>query len=203
MFTNLYVTILADVTARANEAEARAREAAEARDSLVSSFNLLKDDREWMRDHGIGHIVKAILNAPENAASVDQIRLRARDAGFKAGYNRCISHINILAQVKYTDERSGFHRVDTEALLAAALAAYDDMCISALEKLEECLEVEDYVDRLRLLYADDEEEEVACDGTGGAGTSVQRRTRLAYVPFFVPFRTLCKSLIHCVGVRIC
>ncbi|XP_022024871.1 uncharacterized protein LOC110925212 [Helianthus annuus] len=164
-----HVTILAEVTARATEAEARAREAAEARDSLVSSFDQLKADHDWMRDHGIGHIVKAILDAPENAAGVEEIRLRAREAGFKAGYNRCISHINVLSQGKYTDERSGFHGVDTEARLAAALAAYNDMSISALEELDKCLDAEDYVDRLRLLYGDDEEEEeTAGDGKGGA-----------------------------------
>ncbi|KAJ0953740.1 putative AH/BAR domain superfamily protein [Helianthus annuus] len=168
------VTMIAEVTARATEAEARAWEATEARDGLVSTFNQLKDDRDWMRDHGIGHIVKAILVAPENAAGVDLIRLRARDAGFKAGYNRCIGHMNILAQGKYTDERSGFHGVDTEGRLAAALAAYNDMTISALEELDKCLDEEDYVDRLRLLYGDDdeeEEEETGGDGMGGAGTS--------------------------------
>ncbi|XP_035837810.1 uncharacterized protein LOC118485608 [Helianthus annuus] len=169
-----HVTILAEVTARATEAEARAREAAEARDSLVSSFDQLKADRDWMRDHGIGHIVKAILDAPENAAGVEQIRLRAREAGFKVGYNRCISHINVLSQGKYTDERSGFHGVDTEARLAVALAAYNDMSISALEELDKCLDAEDYVDCLWLLYGDDEEEEeeeeTAGDGKGGAGT---------------------------------
>ncbi|KAF5796391.1 hypothetical protein HanXRQr2_Chr08g0350891 [Helianthus annuus] len=171
------VTILADVTARTTEAEARARDATKARDSLVSSFDQLKADRDWMRDHGIGHIVKAILDAPENAACVDQIRLRAREAGFKASHNRCISHINVLSQGKYTDERSGFHGVDTEARLAAALAAYNDMSISALKELDKCLDAEDYVDRLRLLYGDDEEEEeeTAGDGKGGAGTSGTRK----------------------------
>ncbi|KAJ0827194.1 hypothetical protein HanRHA438_Chr17g0822881 [Helianthus annuus] len=127
-----------------------------------------------MRDHGIEHIVRAILDAPGNAGGVDQIRLRARDAGFKAGYNRCISHINVLSRGRYTDERSEFHGVDTEGLLAAALAAYNDMSISALEKVDECLDAEDYVDRLRMLYADAEEsgeEETGGDGTGGAGTS--------------------------------
>ncbi|MFS7969179.1 hypothetical protein Hanom_Chr09g00806101 [Helianthus anomalus] len=99
--------MLAEVTTRATEAEARAREAAEARDGLVSTFNQLKDDRYWMRDHGIGHIVKAILDAPENTVGVDLIRLHAREAGFKAGYNRCISHINILSKGEYIDERSG------------------------------------------------------------------------------------------------
>ncbi|MFS7905734.1 hypothetical protein Hanom_Chr01g00051181 [Helianthus anomalus] len=170
-------TMLVEITARATEAEARASEAVEARDRLVSSFNQLKADRDRMRDHGIGHIVKAILDAPENAASVDLIRQRARDVGFKAGYNRCISHMNILAQGKYTDERFGFHGVDTEARLDASLASYNDMSISALEQLDKCLDAEDYVDRLRLLYGDDDEEEdeeAGDDGTGGAGTSVTK-----------------------------
>ncbi|KAJ0444228.1 hypothetical protein HanIR_Chr16g0829481 [Helianthus annuus] len=76
-----------------------------------------------MRCHGIGHIVKAMLDAPETATGIDLIKQRARDVGFKVGYNRCISHMNILAQGKYTDERSGFYGVDTEALLDAALAS--------------------------------------------------------------------------------
>ncbi|KAM0071576.1 hypothetical protein Hdeb2414_s0001g00026791 [Helianthus debilis subsp. tardiflorus] len=79
--------MLEEVTARATEAEARARDAAEARDSLVSSFDQLKADREWMCDHGIGHIVGTILDAPENAAAVNELKERAREAGFKAGYN--------------------------------------------------------------------------------------------------------------------
>ncbi|KAM0007787.1 hypothetical protein Hdeb2414_s0004g00138061 [Helianthus debilis subsp. tardiflorus] len=48
--------MIAEVTARVAEAEARAGEAAEARDSLVSSFDQLKVYRDWMRDHGIGHV---------------------------------------------------------------------------------------------------------------------------------------------------
>ncbi|MFS7990857.1 hypothetical protein Hanom_Chr11g01063851 [Helianthus anomalus] len=117
-------------------------------------------------------IVTSILDAPENVAGVNEIRLRARDAGFKAGYNRCISHMNVLAQGKYTDERSGFHGVDTEALLAAALAAYNETSIAALEELEKFLEAEDYVDRLRVLYSDEEDEEKpAGDGKDGAGSN--------------------------------
>ncbi|KAF5764843.1 hypothetical protein HanXRQr2_Chr15g0696751 [Helianthus annuus] len=166
--------MLAEVTTRATEAERRASEAAEARDSLTSSFNQLENDREWMRCHGIGHIVKVILDAPETATGIDQIKQRARDAGFKAGYNRCISHMNILAQGEYTDERSGFRGVNTESLLDANLASFYDMSISALEKLDECLDAEDYVDRLRMLYdvaEESEEEKAAGDGKDGAGTS--------------------------------
>ncbi|MFS7905082.1 hypothetical protein Hanom_Chr01g00043571 [Helianthus anomalus] len=120
--------MLAEVTARVTEAETRAREAAEAKDSLASSFNQLEADREWMRCHGIGHvsiwclcfclempliiacalqIVKAILDALETAAGVDQIKLRAREAGFKAGYNRCIGHMNVLAQANTPMNGSG------------------------------------------------------------------------------------------------
>ncbi|KAJ0827261.1 hypothetical protein HanRHA438_Chr17g0823671 [Helianthus annuus] len=165
---------LAEVNARATEAGKRASEVVEARDSLMSSFNQLEADREWMRCHGIAHIVRAIMDAPETATGIDRITQRARDAGFKAGYNRCISHINILAQGEYTDERSGFYGVNTEALLEAATASFYDMSISALEKLDECLDAPDYVDRLRMLYADadeSEEEEAAVAGKDGASTS--------------------------------
>ncbi|KAF5816477.1 hypothetical protein HanXRQr2_Chr03g0134711 [Helianthus annuus] len=165
---------LAEITTRVTVAEKRANEAVEARDGLTSSFNQLEADREWMRCHGIAHIVKAILNAPETATGIDLIKQRARDAGFKAGYNRCIGHINILSKGGYTNERSGFCDVDTEALLEAACSSFYDMSISAVEKLDECLEVADYVDHLRMLYADAEEleeENTAGDGQDSAGTS--------------------------------
>ncbi|MFS7900267.1 hypothetical protein Hanom_Chr00s103477g01804791 [Helianthus anomalus] len=97
------VTITTEVTARTAEAKARAREATEARDCLTSSLEQLKVDRDWMRYHGIGHIVGTILDAPENATAVEELKLRAREAGFKAGYNRCISDMNLLFQGKFTD----------------------------------------------------------------------------------------------------
>ncbi|XP_021985068.1 uncharacterized protein LOC110880964 [Helianthus annuus] len=167
------VTIIEEFTARAAEAEARAREAAEARDSLVSSFDQLKADRDWMRDHGIEHIVWTILDAPENTAAVNKLRERAREADFKAGNARCISHMNPLYQSRFTDERSGFQGVDTEARLAAAVEAYNNLSISAINDIDNCLEAEDYVDRLRLLFSDpeeEEEEETAGSGKGDAGT---------------------------------
>uniref|UniRef100_A0A251SQW1 Uncharacterized protein n=1 Tax=Helianthus annuus TaxID=4232 RepID=A0A251SQW1_HELAN len=162
---------LADITARMTVAEERANEAIEARDALTSSFNQLETDREWMRCHGIAHIVKAIMDAPETVTGIDLIMQRARDAGFKAGYNRCIGHINVLSQGGYINERSGFRDVDTEALLEAAVASFYDMSLSSVEKLDECLDAADYVDRLRMLYADAEEENTAGDGQDGAGTS--------------------------------
>ncbi|KAM0064682.1 hypothetical protein Hdeb2414_s0003g00105971 [Helianthus debilis subsp. tardiflorus] len=132
------VAIIEEVIARAAEAEARTREAAEARDSLISSLDQLKADREWMRDHGIGHG-------------------HAREAGFKAGYNQCITHVNPFFQSKFNDERSGFHGVDTEARYSAAVNAYNNLSISDIDDIDKCLEAEDYVDRLRLLYGDPEE----------------------------------------------
>ncbi|KAJ0958061.1 hypothetical protein HanPSC8_Chr01g0034851 [Helianthus annuus] len=87
-----------DLTARVSAAEKRADAAAEAKDALVSSFNQLEADREWLRTHGIARIVEAIMNAPETASGLDLVKERARDAGFKAGYNRCIGHINVFPQ---------------------------------------------------------------------------------------------------------
>ncbi|MFS7959966.1 hypothetical protein Hanom_Chr08g00697331 [Helianthus anomalus] len=127
-----------------------------------------------MRYHGIGHIVGTVPDAPENAAAVDVLKERACEVGFKAGYNRCISHVNLLFQGEFTDERSGFRDVDTEARLAAAVEAYNNLSFSAIEDIAKCLEAEDYVDRLRLLYAnieeEEEEEETVGSGKGDAGT---------------------------------
>ncbi|KAJ0541555.1 hypothetical protein HanPI659440_Chr09g0326811 [Helianthus annuus] len=103
-----------------------------------------------MRDHGIGHIVGTILDAPENATAV--LKECAWRAGYKVGYNKCLSHVNPFYKSRFTDERSGFHGVDTEALYAAAVDAYNNLSISAIEDIEKCLETDDYVDRLWLLY---------------------------------------------------
>ncbi|MFS7904348.1 hypothetical protein Hanom_Chr01g00035001 [Helianthus anomalus] len=134
------VTILEEVTARASEAKARAREAAEARDSLTTSLNQLKADRDCMRDHGIGHIVGTVLDAPENATAINDLK------------------------------ESGFHGIDTEALYAAAVDAYNNLSLSAIEDTEKCLEADDYVDRLRLFYERPEEEEAAGGAKQDAGT---------------------------------
>uniref|UniRef100_A0A251SEA8 Uncharacterized protein n=1 Tax=Helianthus annuus TaxID=4232 RepID=A0A251SEA8_HELAN len=160
-----------DLTARVSVAEKRADAAAEAKDALVSSFNQLEADREWLRAHGIARIVEAIMNAPETASGLDLVKERARDAGFKAGYNRCIGHINVLSAGGYTDKGSGFRDVDTEGRLKAAVASFYDTPLSCVEKLDDCLEAADYVDRLRMLYADAEEEDPAGGAGDDAGTS--------------------------------
>ncbi|KAM0006672.1 hypothetical protein Hdeb2414_s0008g00293101 [Helianthus debilis subsp. tardiflorus] len=49
------VTIIEEVSARATEAEVRAREAEEARDGLATSLSQVTADHLWMREHGIGH----------------------------------------------------------------------------------------------------------------------------------------------------
>ncbi|KAJ0677800.1 hypothetical protein HanOQP8_Chr12g0440671 [Helianthus annuus] len=162
---------VADLTARVSVAEKRADAAAEAKDALVSSFNQLEADREWLRTHGIARIVEAIMNAPETASGLDLVKERARDAGFKAGYNRCIGHINVLSVGGYTDQASGFRDVDTEGRLKAAVASFYDTPLACVGELDDCLEVADYVDRLRMLYPDVEEEEPAGGAGGDAGTS--------------------------------
>ncbi|KAF5819618.1 hypothetical protein HanXRQr2_Chr02g0079641 [Helianthus annuus] len=162
---------VADLTARITAAEERASVAVEARDALTSSFNQLEADREWMRRHGIARIVQAIMDAPETAAGLDLVKQRARDAGFKAGYNRCISHMNVMSVGGVIEERSGFRDVDTKGRLNAAVASFYDTSLSCVEKLDDCLEAADYVDRLRMLYGDAEEEDRAGGAGDDAGTS--------------------------------
>ncbi|XP_035841508.1 uncharacterized protein LOC110876787 [Helianthus annuus] len=96
--------VVTDLTTRVSAAEKRADAAAEAKDALVSSFNQLEADREWLRTYGIARIVEAIMNAPKTSSGLDLVKERAREAGFKAGFNRCIGHINVLSAGGYTDQ---------------------------------------------------------------------------------------------------
>ncbi|XP_035837678.1 uncharacterized protein LOC110901829 [Helianthus annuus] len=160
-----------DLTARVSAAEGRADSAVEAKDALVSSLNQLEADREWMRSCGISRIVEAIMNAPETAAGLNLVRDRARDAGFKAGYNRCIGHLNVITKGSHTDERSGFRGVDTESRLKAAEASFYDTSLACIQELDSCLDAADYVDRLRMLYPDVEEDDAAGNARDDAGTS--------------------------------
>ncbi|KAJ0694164.1 hypothetical protein HanPI659440_Chr15g0605691 [Helianthus annuus] len=129
-----------------------------------------------MCDHGITHIVETILDAPENVTVVNEIKERAWQAGFKVGYNECLTHVNPFLKSRFTDERYGFHGVDTEVVYAAKVDAYNNLSISAIEDIEKCLEAEDYVDRLRLLFDRPEEEGEAAGGAkndvGTSGTKV-------------------------------
>ncbi|KAJ0835094.1 hypothetical protein HanRHA438_Chr16g0751181 [Helianthus annuus] len=149
----------------------RARHAEEARDGLTTSLNQLRADHDWMHDHGIGHIVGTVLDAPENATAVNELKERAREAGFKAGYNECLSHVNPFYQSKFTDERSGFHGIDTKALYVTAVNTYNNLSLSTIEDIEKCFEAEDYVDRLWLLYERPKKEEAAGGAKEDAGTS--------------------------------
>ncbi|XP_035838913.1 uncharacterized protein LOC110931355 [Helianthus annuus] len=160
-----------DLTARVSAAEERADSAVEAKDALVSSLNQLEADREWMRSCGISRIVEAIMNAPETAAGLNLVRDRARDAGFKAGYNRCIGHLNVITKGSHTDERSGFRGVDTESHLKAAEASFYDTSLACIQELDSCLDAADYVYRLRMLYPDVEEDDAAGNARDDAGTS--------------------------------
>ncbi|MFS7928175.1 hypothetical protein Hanom_Chr04g00317721 [Helianthus anomalus] len=124
-------------------------------------------DHAWMRQHGIGHIVEAILDAPENATAVDNMNERARQAWFKVGNNKCLNDVNPFYASKFSDERSGFHGVATEAAFDAVVDAYNGLTIPALDRIEACLKVEDYVDCLRMLF------KPAKGGEGTSGANVE------------------------------
>ncbi|KAJ0461913.1 hypothetical protein HanOQP8_Chr16g0632331 [Helianthus annuus] len=88
-----------------------------------------------MREHGIWHIVETILDAPESATTVTDMNERACRAGFKAGYNKCLSDVNPFFSSKFTGERSGFHGVDTEATFDATVDTYNKLSFPPLTVL--------------------------------------------------------------------
>ncbi|KAJ0575790.1 hypothetical protein HanPSC8_Chr05g0193861 [Helianthus annuus] len=187
-------SILGDVTSRATEAEARARQDEEDRDGLATSLAQVTSDRAWMREFGIGHIVEAILDAPENTAAVANVNERARHAGFKAGYNQCLNDVNPFFASKFTYERCGFHGVDTEAAFDAAVDAYNSLTIHAVERIEACLEGDNYVDRLRMLF------EPTKEGEGTSGAIAEQVGLVCLFAFFLVFVNVAK---RCKGCLLC
>ncbi|KAJ0888486.1 hypothetical protein HanRHA438_Chr09g0402531 [Helianthus annuus] len=93
--------------------EAEARAAQELADANADRTKVNKVVEELQ-------IVETILDAPENATTVADMNELARQAGFKAGYNKCLGDVNPFFTSKFTDEWSGFHGVDTEAAYDAA-----------------------------------------------------------------------------------
>ncbi|KAF5761122.1 hypothetical protein HanXRQr2_Chr16g0761381 [Helianthus annuus] len=150
-------TILGDVNRRLEEAETRARQVAEEKDGLATMNAQLVADCAWMRD-----FVIAI-----NTDAVAKVRECAREAGFKARYNECLTHVNALSATKVTDERCALRDVDTDATFRAATEAYDGLIVPALAQTEECLDADDYVDRPRTLF------EPKKDGEGSSGVNVE------------------------------
>ncbi|KAJ0435253.1 hypothetical protein HanIR_Chr17g0891291 [Helianthus annuus] len=139
-------TILGDVNRRLEEAETRVRQVAEERDGLATMNAQLVDDRAWMRDFGVANVANAILDTPENTATVANVIDRAREARFEAGYNECLTHVNALSSKKFTNERCALRGVDTEDAFRVTAEAYNNLIVPALAQIEECLEVYDYVD---------------------------------------------------------
>ncbi|KAJ0700640.1 hypothetical protein HanOQP8_Chr10g0370441 [Helianthus annuus] len=158
---------LADANADHNKLNKVVEELQEARDGLATSLVKVTDDHAWMRQHGIRNIVEAILDAPENATTVTDMNERARQAGFKAAYDKCLNDVNPFFSCKFTDERSGFHGVDTEAAYDVAVDAYNNLSIPTLDRIDRCLEAEDYMDRLRMLFNPTKE------GEGTSGSNVE------------------------------
>ncbi|KAJ0867048.1 hypothetical protein HanRHA438_Chr12g0558661 [Helianthus annuus] len=161
----------ARLRAEAEELVKAARAGAEQLEKDRAAFEKQKQTSEWAATAQLKQIVQAIMDAPETATGLDLVKERARDAGFKAGYSRCVSHMNVMSAGGFTAERSGFRDVDTEGRLNAAVASFYDRSLSCVEKLDDCLEAADYVDRLRMLYADAEEETPVGGGEDDAGTS--------------------------------
>ncbi|MFS7956736.1 hypothetical protein Hanom_Chr07g00658021 [Helianthus anomalus] len=80
-------------------------------------------DGVWMRS------CKCNPGRTENTNVVSNVVARAQESGYKAGYNECLTHVNVDA----TD-------------------VYDALVLPALAQAEECLAADDYVDRLRSLF---------------------------------------------------
>ncbi|MFS7906235.1 hypothetical protein Hanom_Chr01g00056931 [Helianthus anomalus] len=140
-------TILGDVNRLLEEAETLARHVAEERDGLATMNAQLVADRPWMQDFIIANVENAILDAPENIDAVAKVMECVRE--------------------KFTDERCALRVVDTEATFRAATKAYDGFIVPALAQIEECLDADDYVDRLRTFF------EPKKDGEGSSGVNVE------------------------------
>ncbi|KAJ0780657.1 hypothetical protein HanPI659440_Chr06g0240191 [Helianthus annuus] len=99
-------------------------------------------DRQWMRDYGVVYV----------GAAVAALRAMARDAGYKAAYTKCLNHVNVVSDKKFTDEQCRAREVDAEGEVKAASQAYNTLFLPILAQVEECLAANDYVDRLRDLF---------------------------------------------------
>ncbi|KAF5758919.1 hypothetical protein HanXRQr2_Chr16g0735001 [Helianthus annuus] len=124
-----------------------------------------------MRDYGVVYIANAILNAPEEYDTVLVLRAKARDAGYKAAYTECLTHVNSVPEKKFTDEQGCAREVDTKGELKAASDAYNTLVIPILAQVEECLAADNYVDHLRDLFEPeaDAEGETKGEGQGDSG----------------------------------
>ncbi|KAJ0779589.1 hypothetical protein HanPI659440_Chr06g0228171 [Helianthus annuus] len=70
--------------------------------AMIGDFHA---DRQWMLDYGVVYIANAISSAPEVDVAVATLRAKARDAGYKAGYTECLTHVNDVLDKKFTDEQ--------------------------------------------------------------------------------------------------
>ncbi|KAJ0948459.1 hypothetical protein HanRHA438_Chr01g0027461 [Helianthus annuus] len=71
------------------------------------------------------------------------------------------------AGFKFIDERCDLCGIDTEVAFRAATEAYDWLIVPALAQIEECLDADDYVDRLCTFFEPKE------DGEGSSGVNVE------------------------------
>ncbi|KAF5820821.1 hypothetical protein HanXRQr2_Chr01g0006581 [Helianthus annuus] len=111
-----------------NEAEAHAAKVLADADADRTKLNKAEVES---RVTILEEIVETILDAPENTTAIAETNERARQAGFKARYNKCLSDVNPFCTKKFTDERSGFHGVDTEGAYDATVDACELMLFKA------------------------------------------------------------------------
>ncbi|KAJ0770622.1 hypothetical protein HanPI659440_Chr07g0259751 [Helianthus annuus] len=119
-----------------------------------------------MRDYSAIYIANAILDAPETTFAVAAVVARARDAGYRAGYTECLTHVNAVSEKIFTDDQCPLREVEAKVELKATTDAYDALVVPALAQIEECLAADDYVDRLRGLFEPKESVEGETEGEG-------------------------------------
>ncbi|MFS7986802.1 hypothetical protein Hanom_Chr11g01014511 [Helianthus anomalus] len=166
------------------EAEARASKVLEETDADRSKLNKVVEELNADVQSRVAIIEEVSARATEAEARQGRLKrllkpyfTRPRTQiplmRLRSMRNECLSHVNPFYKSRFMDERSGFHGVYTKAAYAATVDAYNNLSNSAIEDIEKCLEAEDYVDSLRLLFDRQEEEDEAAGGgaKNDAGTS--------------------------------
>ncbi|MFS8008342.1 hypothetical protein Hanom_Chr14g01271561 [Helianthus anomalus] len=158
---------LAEVTRRLIEAEVRAyAEGPRVTKVEEDHQRVLDQHAEAVAQLDDAKIVNAILDAPEVSVAVKAVRAKARDAGYKAGYTECLTHVNVVSERKFIDEQCPVREVDTKGELKAVSDAYDNLVVPTLGHVKECLAADDYVNRLRGLFEPKENVEGETKGEG-------------------------------------
>ena len=99
-----------------------------------------------------------MLNSTELDDVVVQVMVTARSDGYAQGYEECANHVSHALKVKWYTTRSAVHGMDTNAAYAAAKANYDQLQIPVLSLIDNVLPHQDFVERLKEIFAGADEE---------------------------------------------